>query len=109
MSLESINLAKTVRMVVEVAIQVKPGQKVCIITDTNKLSIADALFGAAYAVGAETTMAIMTPRQKHNEEPSEVIIAAMKAADICIMPTTYCMPFRTPRPLRRRSRRGRSS
>jgi leucyl aminopeptidase (aminopeptidase T) len=36
-------------------------------------------------------MAIMTPRQKHNEEPPEVVIAAMKAADICIMPTTYAI------------------
>jgi 2,5-dihydroxypyridine 5,6-dioxygenase len=88
MGLETIRLQKTAKMVVEVAIQVKPGQKVCIVTDTNKLRIADALFGAAYAVGAETTMAIMTPRQKHNEEPPEVIIAAMKAADICIVPTT---------------------
>jgi len=91
MGLESVKLQKMAKMVVEVAVQVKPGQKVCVVTDTNKLSIAEALFAAAYSVGAETVMSIMTPRQKHNEEPPDVVVAAMKAADIVIAPTTYAI------------------
>ena len=91
MVLESIKLARTAKMVVEVAAHVAPGENVCIVTDTNKLSIAEALAKASYAVGAETVICIMTPRQKHNEEPPEVVAAAMKAAQVLIMPTTYAI------------------
>src|SRR4030042_1862434 len=91
MALESIKLDRTARMIVDYAVQVKPGENVCILTDTNKLSIAEALARASYAVGAETVVCIMTPRQMHNEEPPKVIAAAMKAAQVLIMPTTYAI------------------
>ncbi|MFC1917106.1 aminopeptidase [Chloroflexota bacterium] len=91
MDLESIKLSRTAKMVVEVAAHVEPGENACIVTDTNKLSIAEALVKASYAVGAETVICIMTPRQKHNEEPPSVVAAAMKAAQVLIMPTTYAI------------------
>ena len=63
MGLESIKFYRTAKRVVEVAANVKPNENVCIVTDTNKLSIAEALAQASYAVGAETVVCIMTPRQ----------------------------------------------
>ena len=91
MALESIRLDRTAKMVVETTAQVTPTENVCIVTDTNKLSIAEALARASYALGAETVVCIMTPRQMHGNEPPEVVAAAMKAAQVLIMPTTYAI------------------
>jgi leucyl aminopeptidase (aminopeptidase T) len=44
-----------------------------IVTDTNQMNIAEALMSAAYAIGAP------------------VLSAAMKSADVLIMPTTYAL------------------
>ena len=91
MALESIKLDRTAKMIVEAAAQVRPSEDVCILTDTNKLSIAEALARASYALEAETAVCIMTPRQMHGNEPPEVLAAAMKAAQVLIMPTTYAI------------------
>ncbi|MFC1917107.1 aminopeptidase [Chloroflexota bacterium] len=91
MELELIKFSRTAKRVVEVAANVQPGENVCVVTDTNKLSIAEALAKASYAVGAETVICIMTPRQMHGNEPPPVVAAAMKAAQVLIMPTTYAI------------------
>ncbi len=91
MALESIKLDRTAKMVIETTAQVTPTENVCIVTDTNKLSIAEALARACYALGAETVVCIMTPRQMHGNEPPKVVAAAMKAAQVLIMPTTYAI------------------
>ncbi len=91
MGFEGIKLAKTAKMAVEVLVGVKPGENVCIATDTNKLSIAQVLAEACYAVGAETVVCIMTPRQIHGEEIPPVLAGAMKAAHVVIAPTSYAL------------------
>lgn len=91
MGFEAMRLAKTAKMAVEFLASVKPGENVCIATDTNKLSIAQALAEACYAVGAETTVCIMTPRKIHGEEIPPVLAGAMKSADVVIAPTTYAL------------------
>jgi leucyl aminopeptidase (aminopeptidase T) len=91
MGFEMMKLAKTAKMVVEVLASVKPGENVCIATDTNKLSIAQALADACYAVGAETVVCIMTPRQIHGEEIPPVLAGAMKAAQVVLAPTSYAL------------------
>jgi leucyl aminopeptidase (aminopeptidase T) len=78
-------------MIVEVCAQIKQSENVLIATDTNKLSIAESLAAACQAVGAETVICIMTPRQMHGNEPPPVMAAAMKAAQVIIAPTTYSM------------------
>lgn len=74
---------------VEICAGVKKGENVLIVTDTKKVSIAEALAAAAYAKGAETTLIIMTPRKVHSEEPPKTVAAAMKEADVIFAPTTY--------------------
>ncbi len=91
MGFEMMRLAKTAKMAVEVLAGVKPGENVCIATDTNKLSIAQALAEACYAVGAETVVCIMTPRQIHGEEIPPVLAGAMKAAQVVFAPTSYAL------------------
>ena len=91
MGFEAIKLANTAKMAVEVLLNVKPGENVCIATDTNELSIAQALAEACYAVGAETVVCIMTPRQIHGEEIPLVLAGAMKTAQVVIAPTSYAL------------------
>ncbi|MEM3703055.1 MAG: leucyl aminopeptidase [Candidatus Bathyarchaeia archaeon] len=74
---------------VEICAGVKRGENVLIVTDTEKVSIAEVLAAAAYAKGAETAIIIMTPRKMHSEEPPKMVAAAMKNADVIFAPTTY--------------------
>lgn len=74
---------------VEVCADVKKGENVLIVTDTDKVLIAEVLAAAAYAKGAEVTIMIMTPRKVHSEEPPKTVAAAMKEADVIFAPTTY--------------------
>ncbi|MFC1904820.1 aminopeptidase [Chloroflexota bacterium] len=91
MAFENMRLSKTAKMIVEVCAEVKPGENVCIATDTNKVAIAEVLASACHAVGAETVICIMTPRQAHGNEPPPMMAAAMKTANVIIAPTTYSM------------------
>ncbi|MFQ5859804.1 MAG: aminopeptidase, partial [Anaerolineae bacterium] len=91
MTLSLMTLARTAKQVVETSAGVRPGENVCIVTDTNVLSIASAIAAACHAVDAETVTCVMTPRQMHGNEPPRVVAAAMKAADVVIAPTTYAL------------------
>jgi leucyl aminopeptidase (aminopeptidase T) len=82
-------MMKGAMKLVEVCAGVKKGEDVLIVTDTNKVSIAEVLAEAACAKGAEVTIIIMTPRKVHSEEPPKTVAAAMKEADVIFAPTTY--------------------
>lgn len=84
-------MLETGRMAVKVCANVKRDENVLIVTDTNKVRIADVLAKASMEVGAETTISIMTPRQMHGNEPPKMVAAAMKVVDVIFTPTTYSM------------------
>ncbi|MBI2908791.1 MAG: aminopeptidase [Chloroflexi bacterium] len=89
MDFESMKLSRTAKNIVEKWAKVQPGENVCVVTDTNKLSIAEAIANASHAVGAETVICIMTPRGKHGEDPPKVVGAAMAAANVVFAPISY--------------------
>lgn len=89
MEFDSLKLSRTAKAVVEKWARVQPGENVCIVTDTNKLRIAEALASASHAVGAETVICIMTPRQRHGEDPPKVVGAAMQGANVVFAPISY--------------------
>ncbi|MEM1524837.1 MAG: aminopeptidase [Nitrososphaerales archaeon] len=82
-------MARAARIAVEECMGVKSDEEVCIVTDTNMLSIAEALAYAAKSVGAETIMVIMSPREMHGNEPPKVVAQAMLGANVILAPTTY--------------------
>ncbi|KKM10682.1 hypothetical protein SY88_12650 [Clostridiales bacterium PH28_bin88] len=84
-------MMKTVKMALETCVNLQPWEKVCIVTDTNKVGIAEVFAAGAHAIGAETVMVIMTPRETHGNEPPEVAAAAMLAADVILAPTTFAI------------------
>jgi leucyl aminopeptidase (aminopeptidase T) len=79
----------TARMAVKICAEVKRGEDVLIVTDTNMMKIADVLAKASREVGAETAVSIMSPREIHGNEPPKTVAAAMKAADVVFTPATY--------------------
>lgn len=82
---------KTAQMIVHHSARVQPGENVCIVADTNTFSIAKVLAEASYAAGAETVLALMTPREMHGNEPPRVVASAMLGADVILAPTTFAI------------------
>lgn len=89
--MKSILMMKTAQMIVNNSARIKAGENVCIVGDTNTFSIAKVLAEASYAIGAETVLTIMTPREMHGNEPPPVVASAMLGADVILAPTTYAI------------------
>lgn len=87
--MSSMALMRGARILVDTCLGVKPGEQVLIVTDTNKGHIAELLASAAIERGAETIIAVMTPRKAHAQEPPSTIASAMQAADAILAPLTY--------------------
>ena len=68
---------------------VREGETVLISTDTNKLRIAEALAGAAYAVGANPIIIMIPPTKTHGAQLPEPIVAAFREADVFLQPSTW--------------------
>jgi leucyl aminopeptidase (aminopeptidase T) len=68
---------------------IKEGETVLISTDTNKLRIAEALAGAAYAVGATPIIIMIPPVGVHGAQLPEPIVAAFREADVFLQPSTW--------------------
>ena len=81
----------TARMAVNVCAAINPEENILIVTDTNKLKIANVLKKASQEVGSETTVLIMSPREMHGNEPNVIVASAMKVADVILAPTTYSL------------------
>lgn len=87
-----IQMAPTARRIVETVLAVKPGEGVCVVTDTEcPQSITRAVAMAARAAGAEVSVVTMTPRQAGSVEPPPVVGAALQAADAVIWQATYAV------------------
>ena len=68
---------------------VKEDETVLISTDSNKLRIAEALAGAAYAVGATPIIVMIPPVGVHGAQLPEPVVAAFREADVFLQPSTW--------------------
>jgi len=85
---KNISIMKGARIAVETCMKVRPEETVLIVTDTQKLRIAEAFAYAAASAGAKTVTTIMEPAQEHAKEPPKPVAEAMKAAEVVLIPTT---------------------
>jgi leucyl aminopeptidase (aminopeptidase T) len=69
-------------------LKVKKDEKVLIIADQNKLSIAWALFDAAFEIGANVQLVRIPVAVTHGEEPPDPLPEYMRKFDAIIAPTT---------------------
>ncbi|MFQ5692780.1 MAG: aminopeptidase [Nitrospinota bacterium] len=87
--MKPLSLAQSAGRIVEEAAGVRAGEKVLVVTDTEKLMIAEALGAAALARGAEVICSVMLPTDLHGNEISSMVAVALAAADVCLAPTTH--------------------
>ena len=86
--LKNLSIMKGARIAVETCMNTQPEETVLIVTDTNKLKIAEAFTYAAASIGARTVTTIMEPASEHAKEPPKAVAEAMKAAEVVLIPTT---------------------
>jgi len=90
-----IRMANTARMIMEAVLEVKPGEKLLILTDTERPhSITKVLAVAAEIAQAQTVIiTIAKPTGMSGIEPPETVAAAMNCADAIINQTSHSMTF----------------
>ena len=77
-------MSKISRKIWEVSIGAKAGEEVLIVTEPEKMNIAESLAAEAYALDLQPVINIMLPRKVDGEEPPASVAQAMKASDAFI-------------------------
>lgn len=85
---ENLSIMKGARIAVENCMKIKPDETVLIVTDAQKLHIAEAFTYAAASLGATAVTTIMEPTKQHGSEPPKPVAQAMKEAEVVLIPTT---------------------
>jgi len=84
--MRDILMMKGAKILVDTCAAVVPDESVLVVTDMETIEVAKPLAAAAYERGAETVIAIMTPRAVDGQEPPRSIAAAMAQADVIFTP-----------------------
>ncbi len=79
---------KACQTLLEVCAKCKKDEKILIVTDPDSLHIAQALWDAAEQY-PNKSMIMMDTQTMHGQEPTELVAAAMMAADVIFRPTTF--------------------
>ena len=78
--LKRMYMMKSVRRLLEQCLNVKPKENLLILTDTNKIEIAEMFALVGQEMGAEVVFTVMTPRTRHGEEPPRIVAKAMQGS-----------------------------
>ena len=90
--MKEVELQRCARAALEQCGHVKPNERVLIVTDTMRdQSVAHALMAAAMSVQAEPVLMVMPTRRSSPQEPPAAVRAAMQAADLAFLYTTYSL------------------
>ena len=89
--MRELEMIRGARILVDECANVKPGENVLIVADTNYVHIAQILAAVARERDTEVVICIMTPRKAHGENPPPTIVSAMMEADVIFEPTTYSL------------------
>jgi len=90
LSLED-RLREIAERIVKTCLNISKEDIVCVVSDTNKVRIAEALAYASRKVAGETIVLVMNPRRVHSEELPKPVSSAMREATVIIAPTTYAI------------------
>jgi len=90
--MEIFRFEKTANMVASRILNIKKGERILIITDTDRpRTITEALAYSASSYGGELIIVIMNPQNVGGEEPPAPVAAAMKEADVIINQATFSL------------------
>ena len=79
--MKEVLMSKIADKIIDVNLKMVAGEKLLIVTETEKLSIANAIATAAYRKNIEPIISLIIPRETDSQEPPEIVAAALKAAD----------------------------
>ena len=91
MTFADLENMKGAEKIVRVCANVKPGEKVLVLTDTKTLRVGELVAMAALQISENTVLTVITPRSGHGAEPPPHIAAAMAEADVIFMPLKFSM------------------
>lgn len=74
-------MGKIADKILKLNLNIKSGEKLLIVTEPEKLSIAETIAASAIRMDVEPIISIMMPRETDGQEPPEIIAQAMKASD----------------------------
>lgn len=80
-------LLKPARIALTQCLNVKSREKVLVVTNPEKMSIAEAIYKEALKLKAEPSIIIYPPGKINGEEPPEMVTKAMMNADVVLAPT----------------------
>jgi leucyl aminopeptidase (aminopeptidase T) len=69
-------------------LDIKPGEKVVVVTDEPLRSVGELLWQASKEAAADAVLIEIMPRNRSGEEPPAPVAAAMKEADVIFCPTS---------------------
>lgn len=84
-----LELSAICRTIVDDVNGVTEDDEVIVVTDTARLSIAEAITAACRATGARTVLQVMPRTEEHGHEAPPTVIAGMRAADFVFTVTTH--------------------
>ncbi len=84
-------LVKSARTIVTQCLNIKPYEKVLIITDNRLLKIGQAIYDESRKINFDTVLLVMEPTGRDGAEPPKVVAQAMKSSDVVIAPTFYSL------------------
>jgi|TARA_B100001964_G_scaffold131974_1_gene145800 leucyl aminopeptidase (aminopeptidase T) len=67
------------------------GERVCVVTDTERLPLAEIFTSVASKLDTDPIMVVMTPRAQHGSEVPAMVAATMKEADAVFQIVTHAM------------------
>lgn len=85
---ENLSYVQGVTVALEKCMGIQKGEEVLIVSDSNRVEIANTFSSVAASLGGETIVSLMAPRETHGAEPPRSIAEAMKAADVVMIPTS---------------------
>lgn len=83
------------RKVVRTLARVRAGEKVAVVADTDTTAVAEVLAAAALEITPEVVTTVMTPRAVDGDEPPAIVAAALRAADVALLPVSYSISHST--------------
>lgn len=79
--MKKILMGKIADKILKTNLKIEKGESLLIVTEPEKMSIAETIAASAVRMDVEPVMAIMMPRETDSQEPPAIIAGAMKASD----------------------------
>lgn len=86
--MKEVMMAKGAKKVVEYCANLKPNERVLIVTDFPQQHIAKCVAEACYRITDQVSIITMPPREVDGQQPPQCVADAMSGADVMFMPVT---------------------